>query len=122
MNRLVRAYLETERLSDAEATARECLRLREATKPEDWARFYTMSQLGAALAGQKKYAEAEPFLIGGYDGIKARERKVPAPLKKELAAALTRIVPLYEAWGKADKAAEWRAKPGSPAAAGGPKP
>ena len=48
MNRLVKAYLAAGRLSDAETTARECLRQREATKPEDWARFYTMSQLGAA--------------------------------------------------------------------------
>ena len=101
MNRLAGAYLETARWSYAEFTSRECLRLREAKQPGDWTRYDTMSQLGAALTGQKKYAQAEPFLIGGYDGIKARERKVPAPHKKELAAALRRIVAALRGLGQA---------------------
>ena len=62
----------------------------------------------AALAGQKNYAEAEPLLLGGYDGLKAREDKIPADHRKKLAEAAARIVPFYEAWGKAEKAAEWR--------------
>ena len=62
-------------------------------------RFHTMSQLGAALAGQKKYAEAEPLLIDGYDGMKAREAKIPAPAKKDLAAAAARIVTLLRGVG-----------------------
>jgi len=110
MNTLVRAYLDASRWADAETTARECLKLREAKKPDDWLRFHTMSQLGAALAGQNQYDEAEPFLVGGYEGMKAREAKIPAPSKKVLAAAGARIVPFYEAWKKADKAAEWRKK------------
>ena len=43
-----------------------------------------MSLLGAALAGQKKYAEAEPLLIGGYEGLKAREARIPAPARGRL--------------------------------------
>jgi hypothetical protein len=35
-----------------------------------------LSQLGAALAGQKKYAEAEQLLLQGYQGLKARESKI----------------------------------------------
>jgi len=69
-----------------------------------------MSQLGAALLGQQKYAEAEPLLLQGHEGLKAREAKIPAPRKDSLASAAARIVKLYEAWGKADKAAEWRKK------------
>jgi len=42
--------------------------------------------------------------------MKARETKIPAPSKRRLAAAAERVVQLYEAWGKKDKAAEWRAK------------
>jgi eukaryotic-like serine/threonine-protein kinase len=122
MNRLIRAYLDTERFTDAETIARECLKLREAKKPDDWSRFYTMNQLGGALSGQKKYGEAEPLLIGGYDGMKDRERKIPAPLKKELAAALSRIGVFYEARGNPEKAAQWRAKIDSPVAEGGEKP
>jgi hypothetical protein len=62
------------------------------------------------LSGQKRYAEAEPHLLQGYGGLKAREAKIPAPRKKNLAEAAARIVPFYEAWGKPEKAAEWRTK------------
>ena len=59
------------------------------------------------LLGQKTYAEAEPLLLAGYEGMKAREAKVPKP---RLTQAGERIVKLYEAWGQPEKAAEWRAK------------
>ncbi len=36
-----------------------------------------MSLLGGALLGQGRYAEAEPLVIGGYEGMKAREAKIP---------------------------------------------
>jgi eukaryotic-like serine/threonine-protein kinase len=32
--------------------------------------------LGASLAGQKKYAEAEPLLIEGYQGMLARKDRI----------------------------------------------
>jgi eukaryotic-like serine/threonine-protein kinase len=110
MNSLAGTYLNSKRWAEALATARECLELRAKKMPDDWWRFYTMSQLGAALTGQTKYAEAEPMLLQGYDGLKAREAKIPAMGKKFLAEAAARIVPFYEAWGKKDKADEWRAK------------
>jgi hypothetical protein len=42
----------------------------------------TDTQLGAALAGEKKYAEAQPLLLQGYQGPKDREAKIPAPHKE----------------------------------------
>jgi tetratricopeptide (TPR) repeat protein len=111
MNDLAGAYLEARQWSHAETLLRNCLRLRIARKkPDDWWIFLTMSQLGTALARQEKYAEAEPLLIEGYEGLKAREAKIPATRKPELAAAAKRIVPFYRAWGKKDKADQWRAK------------
>jgi hypothetical protein len=110
MNNLAGAYLDARRWVEAEMTARQCLSLHEQKQPEDWWRYLTMSQLGAALTGQKKYAEAEPLLLQGYEGLKARQSKIPAPRKDSLAEAAARIVPFYEAWDKKDKAAEWRAK------------
>jgi tetratricopeptide (TPR) repeat protein len=107
MNHLAGAYLETRRWADAEVLLRECLKHREQAQPDDWRRFQTMSQLGAALAGAKNYAEAEPLLIGGYEGLLAREAKLPRR-KKELTAAASRIVPFYEAWGMPEKATQWR--------------
>jgi hypothetical protein len=62
------------------------------------------------VLAQKKYSEAEPLLRQGYEGMKARESKIPAPSKKRLIDAGTRIIELYDAWGKKDKAAEWQAR------------
>jgi serine/threonine protein kinase len=109
MNNLAAAYLIAKQWAEAEAAARECLGLRRKKQPDEWPRFHTMSQLGAALVGQKRYAEAEPLLLEGYDGLRAREAKIPADRRNYLAEAAARIVPFYEAWGKKDKAAEWRA-------------
>ena len=39
-----------------------------------------------------------------------REAKIPAQGKPRLTEALERLVQLYDAWGKPDQAAEWRAK------------
>ena len=61
---------------------RECLELREKTKVDEWLRFHTMSQLGAALAGQGKFAEAEPLLTNGYEGLVANEAKACLAARK----------------------------------------
>ena len=121
LDRLANAYLETRRWSDAEGLLRESLRIQESKRADDWLRFQSMSRLGAALVGQKKLAEAAPLLIQGYEGMKAREAKIPAHSKKNLATAAGRIVLLYEAWGKTAEAAEWRAKAGLPEAVATPK-
>jgi hypothetical protein len=42
-----------------------------------WLTFNTQSLLGGALLGQKKYAEAEPLLVKGYEGLKTREKTIP---------------------------------------------
>ena len=44
--------------------------------------FHTRSLLGGALLGQKKYADAEPLLTTGYEGMKQREQTMPAPNRK----------------------------------------
>jgi hypothetical protein len=82
--------------------------------PDDWLRYYAMTQLGVALVEQKKYAEAEPMLVDGYRGLKEREAKMSVPARKVLAAAAARIVALYEAWGRPDRAADWRKQLGLP--------
>ena len=84
--------------------------IRERTLPDDWSLFNTKSMLGGALAGQKKFQEAEPLLLEGYSGMKEREAKIPPAAKTRLAESLERLVQLYDAWGKPDQAAEWRKK------------
>jgi serine/threonine protein kinase/tetratricopeptide (TPR) repeat protein len=122
MNRLASLYLDSNRAKDAESVARECLRLREAAQLRDWWYFQTSSQLGAALLAGGKYGEAEPHLIRGYEGLSGSERQMPAEKRKNVAAAGARIIRLYEAWGKPERAALWRAKLGQAQGSSGTKP
>jgi hypothetical protein len=66
--------------------------------------------LGGALLGQKKYAEAEPLLLSGYEGMKARGSTIPAQANTRIPEALERLVQLYEALDKPDETAKWRAE------------
>jgi eukaryotic-like serine/threonine-protein kinase len=65
--------------SDAEPPARENLQFSREKRPDTWQRFRAESLLGAALAGQKKYGEAEPLLSEGYRGLQARRDLISAP-------------------------------------------
>ena len=58
--------------------------------------------------GQKKYADAEPLLLAGYEGLKQREKTIPPQGKIYIPKAIERLVQLYEATGKKDEAANWR--------------
>jgi tetratricopeptide (TPR) repeat protein len=94
--------------SEAEPLLREALAIREKAMPDDYSRFLTMSLLGGALLNQGKYPEAEPLVVAGYEGIKAREAKIRASTKSLiLPEAAERVVRLYEAWGKPDQARSW---------------
>jgi serine/threonine protein kinase/tetratricopeptide (TPR) repeat protein len=94
----------------AEPLLRECLAIREKKIPDYWHTFNARSLLGEALAGQQKYADAEPLLVQGYEGLKQREAKIDASGKVNLRLAVERLVQLYDAWGKPDEAAKWRKK------------
>jgi serine/threonine protein kinase/tetratricopeptide (TPR) repeat protein len=94
----------------AEAALREGLGIYEKARPDVWTTFDTRSLLGAALLGQKKYTEAEPLLVSGYEGMKAREAKISPRSRSRLTEALERLIELYEATGRKDEAAKWRKK------------
>jgi tetratricopeptide (TPR) repeat protein len=108
LGQLGSAYLQSKRFAEAEIPLRECLALCDKAEPDGWQRFQTMSQLGAALTGQAKYAQAERMLVDGFEGLRAREEQIPTRLKGELAAAGARIALFYEAWGQPAAAARWR--------------
>jgi hypothetical protein len=94
----------------SEPLAREALGFYQKQRPEDWQRYRAESLLGASLAGQKKYAEAEPLLLEGYRGMLARKDRIDVPDWYHLDRAHEWLVQLYVAWGKPEKAAEWRKK------------
>ena len=65
--------------AEAELKLRECLTIRQKIQPDDWTTFDTKSMLGEALLEQKKFAEAEPLLLSGYEGMKQRRGHDPVP-------------------------------------------
>jgi serine/threonine protein kinase/tetratricopeptide (TPR) repeat protein len=101
--------------AEAEPLLRESLAQWEVSQPEGWERFHAQSMLGGSLLGQKKFAEAEPLIVGGYEGMAARKAFIWAQFATRLTEARDRVVQLYEGWGKPEKAAAWRLKPGADA-------
>jgi serine/threonine protein kinase/Tfp pilus assembly protein PilF len=99
------------KLIEAEPFAREGLAIREKNLPDDWETFNARSLLGDDLLEEKKYDEAEPLLLSGYEGLKQREDKIPADARSpRLKESLLRLVQLYEDTSRPDQAAEWRKK------------
>jgi serine/threonine protein kinase/tetratricopeptide (TPR) repeat protein len=97
--------------SDAsEPLARQTLDFTRKNEPGSWDQFCGESVLGASLAGQKKYTEAEALLTEGYQGMLARKGQVGAPGLYYLDLGKKWLVQMYVARGKPEKAAEWRKK------------
>jgi hypothetical protein len=94
---------------EAETLLRESLSIRQKNEPESWFTFEAQSLLGGALMGQQRYAEAEPVMLLGYEGLKGRAPKLrPPDAEAGLREAQDRLVQLYDAWGRPDEAAKWR--------------
>ena len=74
--------------AEAEAALRAALKDYEIAAPDSWNRYHCQSLLGASLAGQKRFAEAEPFLIAGYEGMVQREAMIAAPDRADLRDAV----------------------------------
>lgn len=89
----------------AEPVLLECLEIRRKKLPENhWAVPHTASILGGCLAALGRYEEAEPLLVDGY----SRLLVVLGAAHERTVEAVHRGISLYEAWGRPDKAAEWR--------------
>jgi tetratricopeptide (TPR) repeat protein len=102
-------FLQLKAWSEAEPILREALVIREKSQPDDWTKFNSRSMLGEALAGQKKYADAEPLLVQGFEGMKQRAAQMATTFRAErLTAAAARLVRLYETLQKNDQAEKWR--------------
>jgi tetratricopeptide (TPR) repeat protein len=97
------------KFGDAEPLYRECLAIREKRIPDAWYTFYTRTMLGDTLLEQKKFAEAEPLLISGYEGMKQREANI-RDHHKLFSETLGYLIQLYEATNRPDQAAEWEHK------------
>src|SRR5262249_47457801 len=79
----------------------------KSLQPDHLRIFRSRSHLGACLVKLKRYREAEEQLLAGYDGLKAALGDRHAETQK----ATGRLIELYEAWGKPEKADSYRALP-----------
>ena len=104
---LAETLCRTGRSGEAEPHAREAIAVFRKTLPAGHP--YTAeaeSVLGGCLTLSRRYAEAEPLLLGSYPVLEARM----GARSLEARWALRRTVRLYEAWGRADQAAQYRAR------------
>lgn len=93
---------------EAEKLGRAGLEILQRKEPNDHQTCDAQALLGRTLLAQGKYAEAEPLLLQGYDGMKRRAAGRSSDAQRQLRAAARALVQLYEAWGKPVQAAHWR--------------
>jgi hypothetical protein len=62
--------------------------------------------------GPGEFAEAEPLVVYGYEGMKARAATIPPYLRSRLTEAALRVARLYVVWDKPEQAAAWKTKLG----------
>jgi len=92
--------------SDAERAAREALTINSTRLRKDHPRTKeSEGALGCAMAKQRRFVEAEPFLLSYFAALQA-----DTSVEGDSSEVAVRIADMYEAWGKLDKAAEWRKK------------
>jgi hypothetical protein len=56
------------------------------------------------------FADAEPLLLKGLEGMKVRAAKIPPPGKPRIPEALDRLIEFYTATNQPDGANKWRAE------------
>lgn len=107
---LGRVRLGLRRYVEAESLLRAALNAQEKNSPDAWQRYNIESLLGACLAAQARFAEAEPLSLAAYAGLWQHQIAIPRDSHWVLDQAAERIVQLYRAWGRPQQAAEWSQK------------
>ncbi len=106
MARLASVLAATGQTLEAEPLAQEGARsLRRNSPLDDADRAEGESILGFCLVRVHRFEEAEGLLLTSFGVLQSRE-----PQRRRTQRALQGVIALYEAWGKPDKAREWRAK------------
>jgi tetratricopeptide (TPR) repeat protein len=101
--------LQQQRYAEAEATLRQAAAILNRTAPNGWERFNVDSMLGASLSAQRKFEEAEPLLISGYNGMGSGRPSTNANMTSRFTReqAGEAILQFYADWGKPEKRSEW---------------
>ena len=103
------SYRETERLSD------EAIRIYRLKLSEGHPKMVSSKRrLGASLLEQRRLDEAEPLLLESYRAL--TDLGPESENRGELELALSNLVDLYQAMGRPERSAEYRALLGQSAA------
>jgi hypothetical protein len=79
---------------------------RRTTVEDDWSVATTKALLGNSLVVQRRFADAEAVLLSARRDLDVQ----PQPSARDVKATITGLVQLYEAWGKREAAAAYRAR------------
>jgi eukaryotic-like serine/threonine-protein kinase len=110
LNNLATMLYHKGQYSEAEKLQRQAIAIyQKSLKPEHWMIQRSRSHLGDCLIKLKRYREAEEQLLAAYAGLKIARGERHALTRK----TVSRLIELYEAWGKSDQAATYRALPQS---------
>jgi non-specific serine/threonine protein kinase/serine/threonine-protein kinase len=91
----------------AESVFRESLAIHARALPRGhWQIAATQTMVARCLVEQRRFVEAERLMLEAYPIVEAQFGRG----HRRVTAVVERAVALYEAWGKPDKAREWRAK------------
>ena len=93
------------------------LEIRARTTPEHWQRFRCEYLFGSYLASNKRFAEAETHLLKRFKGLLQRRANISADALVNIPNCAKDLVKMYQAQGKKEEAAHWRAKLREPAIA-----
>jgi tetratricopeptide (TPR) repeat protein len=105
MSQLADALTRSGKPQEAVDLARKALDIRKRVYPAGHAYIWsTTSVLGGALAGAGQFDQAEPLLLDAYKGLSSGRISGKRPQRDSAG----RLVLLYEKWGKADQAEQWR--------------
>lgn len=105
LRHLATALLAQGQAAEAEPLAREALEIFRAKAPGSWRIADAESVLGGCLADLGRFTEAEPLLLGSY-AVLSREQEAAGA--RAAPAALNRIIGLYTAWDRPERAAVYR--------------
>jgi hypothetical protein len=108
VDRLCWILLAQDKAREAESGLRASLRIRERDEPGSWTTFQTRALLGAALAGQRRYAEATPLLRASHEALQQRLATLPADSRARLADTASRMARLLAAAGRREESNRWR--------------
>jgi tetratricopeptide (TPR) repeat protein len=91
----------------AEEVLRESLAIQARVLPSNhWQIASTRTMVALCLVDRRRFAEAERLTLEAYPIVE----KEFGPGHRRVAVVVERLVALYEAWGKPERAGEWKAK------------